>query len=330
MKMKILVTRPVFPDVILKLRDYFDVEVNEKEKYHPAQLKEALRGKDGVLLAGGERMDADLVRDIKGLRAVCVTAAGYNHIDVDALTRAGILATNSPGPADETVADFAWGMMIALARRMTEAERWVMEGHWIKSAGSRFYGTDVYGKTLGIMGMGRIGAAIARRATGFRMRTVYHNRHRRSMETEKEIAATYLSKEQLLAEADFIVLCMPYTSANHHLIGKAEFGMMKRSSFLINIARGGLIDEAALAKALKNKEIGGAALDVFEREPQIHPELKECSNIILTPHIAGATEITQHGLTMMAADNLIAALGLGPRANHPDGVLNPELLQQKP
>jgi glyoxylate/hydroxypyruvate/2-ketogluconate reductase len=268
-----------------------------------------------------------LLEGLHGLKVVSVTAAGYNHIDVDALTKAAVIATHSPGPADETVADFTWGSIIAIARRITEAEHWVVGGNWKTSAGSRFYGTDVYGKTLGIIGMGRIGRAIARRGIGFQMRNLYYNRHRLDLSLELECKAIYVSKNELLAASDFVVLSLPYNKENHHILAAEDLGQMKSTAFLINIARGGLIDEAALATALKKKQIAGASLDVFEKEPAIDPGLLSLSNILLTPHIAGATEKAQHGLAMMAAENLVAALGHGPHAFKPPAILNPELLK---
>ncbi len=207
MPLKILVTRPLSPDLLERLRGYFDVEVNEGSKYTGAQLKEALRGKDGVLVAGGERIDADLLSGLSGLRAVCVSAAGYNNVDVPALTSLGVIVTNAPGPADETVADFTWGSLIAVARKLTEAERWVREGQWKGPAGSRFFGTDVHGRVLGIIGMGRIGQAIARRAIAFNMEILYHNRHRLRATVEQEYRAVFVSKEELLGRADFCRPC---------------------------------------------------------------------------------------------------------------------------
>jgi glyoxylate/hydroxypyruvate/2-ketogluconate reductase len=325
---KILITRPIYPDIVDRLRQYFEVEVNEGEKYRPEQLKEALRDKAGVLVAGGDKIDGELLTGLNGLRAVCVSAAGYNNIDVSALTRAGVMATNAPGPADETVADFAWGSLIASARLLVEAGNWVQQGNWKAIGGSRWFGTDVHGKTLGIIGMGGIGQAIARRAIGFGMKTLYHNRRRLDARIEQECRAAYFGKEELLAGSDFVILCLPYSAGNHHIIGEKELMLMRPSSVLINIARGGLIDEPALAAALRERRIAGAALDVFEGEPVIYPGLMGLSNVLLTPHIAGATLETQHGLASLAADNLIAALGLGPDAGKPPSILNPEVFRR--
>lgn len=319
----------MFADIVRHLQNFFDVEINEGPKYNSEQLTEALKDKEGVLLAGAEKIDAGLLKSLPELRAVAVAAAGYNNIDVDALTRANIMAMNAPGVADETVADFAWGQLIAAARRIVEAEHFVAERQWKAPVGNRFFGTEVNGKVVGIIGMGRIGQAIARRAIGFRMPVLYYNRNRLDAIVERECKAGYVSKDQLLASADFIILALPYSKKSHHLIAAAELKKMKSSAILLNIARGGLIDEQALAVALKEKQIAGAALDVFEDEPVIFQELIGLSNVILTPHIAGGTEATQHALAKLAADNLIAALGHGPDSFQPSAILNPEVLKNR-
>jgi gluconate 2-dehydrogenase len=328
MKQKILITRPVFPDVVDRLREYFDITLNEGPRYTSEQLNAALQGMSGALVSGGDKIDDSVLKGLTQLKAVCVTAAGYNNIDAAALTRAGVIGTNSPGPADETVADFAWGLMIATARRMVEASRSVELGQWKESFPIRFFGTNLCDRTLGIMGMGRIGQAIARRAVGFRMSVIYYNRHRLSASIEEDCRASYRTKEDLLRQSDYVLLAMPYTPENYHLIGAAELRLMKPSAMLFNIARGGLIDEAALATAIQRQQLAGAGLDVFENEPAIHPGLMGLANVVLTPHIAGATVEAQHGLASLAADNLIAALGLGPQAGHPPSVFNPEVLRK--
>jgi len=328
MQPKILVTRPIFPDVIQRLRQYFGVEVNEGPRYTSDQLRAALQDKAGVLVAGGEKIDASIVEGLPGLRAVCVTAAGYNNVSVEDCTRAGVIVTNSPGPADETVADFTWGLMIATARRIVEADHWVQAGNWQASAGSRFFGVNLCDKTLGIIGMGRIGQAIARRGIGFRMKNIYYNRRPVDSAIEADCRASYVSKEDLLRQADFVVLALPFTTTNYHIIGAAELQLMRPSAMLFNIARGGLIDEAALSAALQKGTIAGAGLDVFEGEPSIDPGLRGLPNVVLTPHIAGGTYETQHGLADLAATNLIAALGLGPDGGHPPSILNPEVLKK--
>jgi len=326
MKQKILVTKTIFPDVMELLQQYFEVEVHEGGRYTPEQLRAALRDKSGVFLAMGEKVDAGVVEGLSQLRAVSISAAGYNSIDVDALTRAGVIVTNAPGPADETVADYTWGLMIATARRLAEGDRWVRAGNWKGSVGSSFFGTDLCDKTLGILGMGRIGQAIARRAIGFRMKVLYYNRHPLDKTIEADCRASYVSKEELLKDSDFIVLSLPLTPGNYHIIGQQELALMRSSAMLFNIARGGLIDEPALAEALREKKIAAAGLDVFEGEPAVYPGLLGLPNLLMTPHIAGGTFETQHGLALLAAENLIAALGWGPHAGHPPSIVNPEVL----
>ncbi|HMH22076.1 MAG TPA: NAD(P)-dependent oxidoreductase, partial [Puia sp.] len=222
MRQKILITRSLFPDIVERLRGYFDVAVNEGAKYTAEQLKEALRDKSGVLIAGGEKVNAELLEGLSNLRAVCVSAAGYNNVDVPALTRAGVIGTNSPGPADETVADFTWGSLISIARKIGESERWVLDGQWKGTAGSRFFGTEVHGKTIGIIGMGRIGQAIARRAAGVGVKVLYYNRRRLDASSEQECRASYRTKSELLANADFVILSLPYAPGNYHIIGAPE------------------------------------------------------------------------------------------------------------
>ena len=327
MKQKILITRPLFPDITDRLREYFDVTVNEGPRYTADELHAALRDKDGVIIAGGEKIDQNTLEGLTKLKALCVSAAGYNNIDVAALTRAKIIGTNSPGPADETVADFAWGLMIATARHLVDSAHWVGQGQWKSSVGSRFFGTNVCDKTLGIIGMGRIGQAIARRAVGFRTQVLYYNRHRLDSSIEQECRAAYAEKEDLLRRSDFVLLALPYTPGNYHIIGATELAMMRPSAMLFNIARGGLIDEPALAEALRNRRIAAAGLDVFEGEPSIYAGLIGLPNAVLTPHIAGGTADAQNGLAAMAADNLIALLTKGPAFTHPGSIFNPEVLE---
>jgi lactate dehydrogenase-like 2-hydroxyacid dehydrogenase len=325
---KILITRPIFPDVIEYCRRFFNVEVNEGARYTPEQLRAALADKDGVILAGGEKITAETLEGLHRLKAICVSAAGYNNLDIAAITRAGIIATNSPGPADETVADYTWGLMIATARRIAEGDRWVRARNWKGSVGTSFFGVNLCDKTIGIIGMGRIGQAIARRALGFRMKVLYHNRRQLDKVIEEECRANYVSKEELLGSADFIILALPLNPENRHIIGENELAMMRPAAMLFNIARGGLIDEPALAKALREQRIAGAGLDVFEGEPNVDSELLGLPNIVMTPHIAGGTWEAQHGLAMLAAENLIAALGLGPHAGAPPSIINPEVLKR--
>ncbi|WP_375576400.1 2-hydroxyacid dehydrogenase [Paracidovorax oryzae] len=305
---RILVARAIFPDVVDRLARYFDVEANPEDAiWSPEELARRLADKDGALTTGSQRIDAALVAACPRLRIVANMAVGYNNFDVDALTAAGVQATNTPDVLTETTADFGFALLMATARRVTESEIYLREGRWSKWSYDMFAGSDVHGSTLGILGMGRIGQGIARRgAHGFGMNVIYHNRSRLSPELEADCKARYVSKEELLRQADHLVLVLPYTPESHHAIGAAELAQMKPTANLINIARGGIVDDAALAQALRERRIAAAGLDVFEGEPKVHPDLLAVPNVVLTPHIASATVPTRRAMANLAADNLIA------------------------
>ncbi|RAR63916.1 lactate dehydrogenase-like 2-hydroxyacid dehydrogenase [Paraburkholderia unamae] len=322
---KILVARPIFPDVIDRLKQYFDVDWNNGEALAPEALHQRLADKDGALTAG-DPIGAAALAAAPRLRAVSNMAVGYNNFDMAAFNAANVLGTNTPDVLNETTADFGWALMMAAARRVTESGHFLRAGKWDKWSFDAFLGSDIYGATLGVIGMGRIGQALARRARGFNMRVVYHNRSRVAPEIERELNAEYLSKQDLLKQADHVVLVLPYTAENHHTIGAAELTLMKPTATLTNIARGGIVDDAALAQALRTRQIAAAGLDVFEGEPRVHSALLEVENVVLTPHIASATEATRRAMANLAADNLIAALGEGPRAGQPPNPINPAVL----
>ncbi|RQT36326.1 D-glycerate dehydrogenase [Burkholderia contaminans] len=322
---KILVARPIFPDVIERLKQYFDVDWNNGDALAPDALSARLADKDGALTAGDPVGAAELAAAPR-LRVVANMAVGYNNFDMAAFNAANVLGTNTPDVLNESTADFGWALMMAAARRIAESEHWLRAGHWQKWAYDGFLGSDIYGSTLGVIGMGRIGQALARRARGFGMQVVYHNRSRVAPEIEAELNAEYVSKDALLARADHVVLVLPYTKENHHTIGAAELAKMKRTATLTNIARGGIVDDAALAVALRDGTIAAAGLDVYEGEPTVHPALLEVPNVVLTPHIASATEKTRRAMANLAADNLIAALGEGPRAGQPPNPINPDVI----
>jgi lactate dehydrogenase-like 2-hydroxyacid dehydrogenase len=322
---KILVARPIFPDVIERLKQHFEVEWNDGDVLSADELARRLADKDGALTAGDPIGAATLAAAPK-LRVVANMAVGYNNFDMAAFNAANVLGTNTPDVLNESTADFGWALMMAAARRMAESEHWLRAGHWQKWSYDGFLGVDLYGSTLGVIGMGRIGQALARRARGFNMRVVYHNRSRVAPEIETELNATYLPKAELLREADHVVLVLPYTAENHHTIGAAELALMKPTATLTNIARGGIVDDAALAEALRAKRIAAAGLDVFEGEPNLNPALLTVPNVVLTPHIASATERTRRAMANLAADNLIAGLGEGPRAGQPPNPINPEVI----
>ena len=320
----VLVARRVFPETLERLRQHFEVEANTTDEvWSPAELAHRLRGKDGVLTTGSERISAELLAACPQLSIVANMAVGFNNFDVPALTAHRVLGTNTPDVLTETTADFGFALLLATARRMAESERFLRAGFWNRWSVDMFAGTEVHGSTLGILGMGRIGQGIARRGHhGFGMRVIYHNRSRLDAATEAACGATLVSKTELLEQADHLVLVLPYTAQNHHAIGGAELSLMKPTATLINIARGGIVDDAALAQALQAGRIAAAGLDVFEGEPHVHPDLLSVPNVVLTPHIASATLATRQAMANLAADNLIAWLTEG-RALTP---VNPEVL----
>jgi gluconate 2-dehydrogenase len=327
-KPQVLVARAVFPEVVARLRDAFEVDDNPDDHILPkAELIARLHGKVGAVTTGSERIDAEVLDANPQLRAVCNMAVGYNNFDVPACTARGVIATNTPDVLTETTADFGFALMMAAARRIAESEHFLRRGEWTRWSYDMFTGSDIHGATLGILGMGRIGQAIARRgALGFGMRVIYHNRSRLPVENEQPIGARFVDKESLLREADHLVLVLPYSASSHHAIGAAELALMKPTATLTNIARGGIVDDAALATALHERVIAAAGLDVFEGEPAVHPALLQVPNVVLTPHIASATVATRRAMADLAADNLIAALGFGPAAGRPPSLLNPEVL----
>lgn len=307
-KPKILVARAVFPEVIARLEQHFEVQANQDDQtWSKAELTERLRDKDGAFTTGGDRIDAEVLAACPRLKICANMAVGYNNFDVDAMTAAKVLATNAPDVLTETTADFGFALLMATARRITESEHYLRAGKWTKWSYDMFAGSDIHGATLGILGMGRIGQGIAKRgALGFGMKVIYHNRSRLEAALEAECQASYVSKEELLKTADHLVLVLPYSPASHHTIGAAELALMKPTATLINIARGGIVDDAALAAALRDRRIAAAGLDVFEGEPKVHPDLLTVPNVVLTPHIASATVPTRLAMANLAADNLIA------------------------
>ncbi|TSE23862.1 Glyoxylate/hydroxypyruvate reductase B [Tepidimonas sediminis] len=309
----VLVARRIFAETVERLRAHFDVETNDAdEEWSQEELIRRLQGKDGALLTGTQRVDAALLEACPRLRIVANMTVGYNNFDVAALDAAGVVGTNAPDVLTETTADFGFALLLAAARRLTESERFLRAGQWRRWSVDLFAGAEVHGTTLGILGMGRIGQAIARRgAHGFGMRVLYHNRRRLDAATEAACRATWVDKDTLLRESDHLVLVLPYTPENHHIIGAAELARMKPTAVLVNLARGGIVDDAALAEALRQRRIAAAGLDVFEGEPRVHPGLLEVPNVVLTPHIASATVPTRRAMADLAADNLIAFLTQG-------------------
>lgn len=327
MKPAILIARAIFPDVIERLSIHFDVESNQEDIVFTQQkLVEKLQGKNGVLCTSSARFDMSVIAQLPMLKAVANMAVGYDNVDLAACNAQGILVSNTPDVLNETTADFGWALLMATARRVTESERWLRAGIWDKWRYDYFLGADIHGSTLGIIGMGRIGQAIARRSIGFDMHVLYHNRTRLTAEQESRANnARYVSKETLLSTADHVILVLPYSVNTHHTIDSPELAIMKPTATLVNLARGGIVNDLALINALRNKTIAAAGLDVFENEPKFHADFLALNNVVLTPHIASASESTRRAMANCAADNLIAAL----QHQRPPNLLNPEVLMQK-
>ena len=321
MKPKILVAREVFPEVLEHLRPHFEVDENQADVILGVEgLKQRLADKAGAMTAVSDPVNAEVIAAAPHLKAVCNFAVGYNNIDLAACTRAGILATNTPGVLDDTTADLAWALLMATARHIQTSEHWLRAGHWKGFRMTDWLGSDVHHATLGILGMGRIGQAVARRALGFDMQVIYHNRSRLPEDKEAACRARWVDKQTLLREADFLVLLLPYSAESHHIIGAAELAQMKPTAHLINVARGGIVDDAALISALRQRRLSGAALDVFEGEPKLNPGFLELDNVTLTPHIGSGSRATRMAMAMTAANNLIAALS----GQRPPNLLNPD------
>ena len=305
MKPRLLITRRVFPEVVEALSSAYEVETNPDDAFWtPEETRAKAAGCDALYVVATDRVDAALLEACPRLKIVATGSVGYNQIDVAACTARGIAVTNTPDVLTEATADMAWALLMSTSRRVTESERWLRDGQWGRWAWDQFLGADVHGATLGIVGMGRIGSAVARRAAGFSMRLQYTNRSPAA--NERELGATRVELDTLLASSDHVVLVLPYSPATHHLIGERELGLMKPTATLVNIARGGIVDDAALARALRAGTIAAAGLDVYEGEPTVLPALLEVPNIVLTPHIGSATRSSRLGMAMLAARNLLA------------------------
>jgi len=321
---RIWVSQPLYADIEARLDAWFDVaRTAEVTDHAPDAIASALAAADGALVTLNDRIGDAEIAGAPRLRAIANVGVGYNNLDVAALAARGIVATNTPDVLTETTADFGFALMMAAARRITEAEHWLRGGHWQGWGFHQLLGAEVHGSTLGILGMGRIGQGIARRARGFGMRVLYHNRSRLPEAVERDCAATRVERDALFAEADHLVLVLPYSAENHHIVDAAALARMKPGATLTNIARGGLVDEDALADALQAGRLAAAGLDVFEGEPAVNPRLLDCRNLVLTPHIASASLSTRRAMVSLAVDNLIAAMGFGPDAGRPPSLVTP-------
>lgn len=321
-KPAVFVTRPLPPPVLELLAARCAMRFNPEDSPVSAdQLAEACRDVEGLMVCG-TRVPEEVVARASALRVVANVGVGYDHVDVAACSRRGILVTNTAGVLEETTADLAFSLLLAVARRVVEGDRYVREERWKKWEWGLLWGADVHHKTMGVFGFGHIGQGMARRCHGFSMRVLYHSRRRVAEETESELAAEYVDRETLLRQSDFVSLHVPLTPETYHLIGAEELRMMKPTAFLINAARGPVVDDEALVAALRDHAIAGAGLDVFEREPQVHPALLAMPNVVLMPHVGSATGETRLKMAMAAADNLLAAL----EGRRPHNLVNPEVL----
>jgi len=320
---KVLVARGIFPEVVEALSQRFDVEHNADDRPWPVEeLREHVAGVHGLMTTVMDKVDASVIGAGRELQVIANIAVGYNNVDVAAATKRGIRVTNTPGVLDDTTADLTWALLMAAARRIAEGDAYVRAGDWkVAFSMQAFLGADVHHATLGIIGMGRIGQAIARRAFGFDMTVLYNNRSRLSESEEKRCNATLVDRDELLARSDFVVVMAPYSPATHHLIGAAEIAKMKPTAILVNSARGGVVDDAALVEALKARRIAGAALDVFEDEPRLHPGYLALPNVVLTPHIASGSRATRMKMCETAIANLTAVL----EGRTPPNLVNKEL-----
>jgi glyoxylate reductase len=317
---RIFVTWPMEAEVRAILDRAGTVEMSHTERELPVDdLARRVADCAAIIPMGAHPIPEAVLAAAPHLRIVAVAAVGYNIVDVAAATRRGILVTNTPDVLTDTTADMAWALMLGVARRVPESDRFVRAGKWTGVYWSQLMGVDVHGATLGIIGLGRIGQAVARRAQGFGMRVLYHNR-KRDPEAERAVGAEYRAKAELLREADFVVLSIPLSAETRHLIGAAELALMKPTAYLVNVARGPVVDEAALVDALQSGRIAGAGLDVFEEEPKVHPGLLELENLALTPHIGSASRATRLRMATRAAENCVAAL----QGQRPPNLVNPE------
>jgi gluconate 2-dehydrogenase len=318
--MRIAVTRRIFPELIGTLQASYEVVDNQSDVALSAvELAARLQAADGALLTAGERVDDALLAACPRLKVVSNIAVGYNNIDLAACTRHGVAATNTPDVLNEATADHAWALLLAAARRVTESDRFVRAGRWQRWEFEMLMGAELFGSTLGIVGMGRIGRAIARRAKGFGMRVVYHNRTR--LPSAQEDGAIWMATAEVLASADHVILVVPYSQATHHLIGAPQLALMKPGAVLVNIARGGVVDDNALIAALQSGHLAAAGLDVFENEPRLDARFLALENVVLTPHIASSTRGTRNAMAQLAMCNLGDVLA----GRCPAALLNPEV-----
>ncbi len=324
-KPAIFSTRQLFQAARTILDEHFQVDYWKGDKLSRADLLKHVADKDGLVCLLTEKVDEELLSAAPKLRIAATVSVGYDNIDVPACTKHKVVATNTPGVLDDTTADFAWTLLMAVARRLLEGDSWMHSGTWNGWDLDQLVGGDVWGKTLGILGFGRIGRGVARRALGFQMRVLYNDAVRAPADVEKELNAEFVDRDRLFRESDFISLHVPLLPDTRHLISKDNLEKMKHTAFLVNTSRGPVVDEAALAEALENKKIAGAALDVFEHEPKVHPALLTRKDVILTPHMASASLDTRTKMAVMAANNVVALF----EGRRPPNAVNADALGMK-
>lgn len=323
-KPRVLVTKRVYPEAVDLLRRHFEVDYEGTDDgLTPDALLARVQGCQAVMSQLTDKLSGPVIGQLNGVRILSNVAVGFDNIDVPAATARGVYVTNTPDVLTETTADFAFALLMAAARRVTEGHAYVRSGEWKKWLIDLLVGQDIWGQTIGIFGIGRIGVAVARRAHGFGMRILYCDEQPAPAEIAAELKLERVTKKELLRQADFVSLHVPLVPSTRHLIGAAELRMMKPTAILINTARGPVVDEPALAAALKNKQIAYAGLDVFEDEPQVHPDLLRVENVVLAPHIASASVTTRRRMSTMAAENIVAAL----TGERPANLVNSELWQ---
>jgi glyoxylate reductase len=325
-KPKILSTRPLFPAARAILDQHFEMDYwAPHERISRAELLKRVADKEGLICLLNEKVDEKLLAAAPKLRIAQTVSVGYDNIDVAACTRRKVVATNTPGVLDDTTADFAWTLLMAIARRLLEGDAWMRSGTWPGWDLDQLVGGDVWGKNLGVLGFGRIGRGVARRALGFNMRVLYSDAVRAPEDVERELKAEYVDRDTLFRESDFISLHVPLLPDTRHLISRENLEKMKRTAYLVNTSRGPVVDEEALAEALENKKIAGAALDVYEHEPLVHPALLARRDVILAPHIASASLDTRTKMAVMAANNVVALF----EGRRPPNALNADALGLK-
>lgn len=326
MRPKVLVTRELPREALERLAKHCDVDLNDEDRpLTRDELKRRIRDKDGILSMLTDQIDGELMDAAPNLKVISNYAVGFNNIDVKEATRRGIPVTNTPGVLTESTADLTWALIMDVARRVSEGDRVTRAGRWPGWSPMWMLGQDVHGSTLGIVGMGRIGKAVARRARGFDMQVIYYSRTRLPEEEERSLRVSYRPLPELLRQADFVSLHAPYSEETHHLIGPAELAMMKSTAFLINTARGPLVDEQALVRVLREGQIAGAGLDVYEREPELAEGLAELDNVVLSPHLGSSTWGTRLRMAKVAVENLLAPL----QGKRPPHLVNEEVWKRK-